>query len=1734
MKKILFLSIFFLILIPIENVRTNIDSKTVEMIIKNEKLIFVNNETNQIKSFDINTNNEITIYNNEITKNKVLINLNEQKFIMFGFSNDNKFLYQVYNDISSNNSPIKSGNFGLTFLNPINYVIRMVSENIYILSYINDNNFIVFSQELDKTSIGGRKPINNYNNNIHANTIECDSFDGKNIFCVYSLIEYNNYGDDIIGIQCFYSFKDIEETNLERNEIKANSETVSSVSLAKFENNNEKKFIVCFIYVNGRDSTIYCQFFVQKGNEISIDTLYKIGDNAQLFLNRISYVKNIPIKIKVFNYSIYLFLEMTRSGDSKIPVLYACSLDLGLNFPVKIDEISYTGNQDFLVNDKYIVLIERYDSGNTRLEYISLYISCNQNEIYQFNTNNQNSGIDITNDIVVSYNNVSMSFSLDLLTYLFVDDIRNMGGLLNEIRMTNYKFKINYNHNLIKTNNYYIYYSKSAGGNYILTSNFCYFKVVNCYDTCIECNSNVQGTIEIHQCKTCISNYYKYENEQNENGFYNCYHKDDPKVNEGVYFNETDNFYHKCDISCKKCKNGNSCITCNNGYYFKEESRIGNSLNDKCYNATPEYYYLNTTYNIEYNGNIINFVYKKCYDTCQTCLGDGNIINNRCIKCRDNNINYPFDSTKCTINKDDCLNNNKFWIVDENNNINCIDSCSKYLIFEGDNRNQCIDNCQSYFNPYEIRQLKPMLTYSCDSYKYCVTLETCKAKKLNNDNEQCFPPVIGCVNITNYTPEESSSGGDQTRINNRVKFIKLYEYENTNYSQFTGNFITNQTTKYNNELIKELNSHIGEYLNGIDFITSSNYKDFTITIYPLKDEEYVYKNLLEINNLCSINFTKLFQNINYQINNQNYIILVAIIEFKKINIPINPIDYFLILYDEINNIPITQIELNKNYSSLSFEVSYPLHNFENANINEKYSKNLISTIKDLNNIDPDLNFNDKNSKLFNDICYVFTSKENTDITIEDRIKDYYQDLSLCEKNCVLMDVYDKSELKNPRSLCNCKIIEKTKRDEENYSFFMNENFMQKKSNINALKCAKQTFSRKKVVSNPLFWIYIILLFIECLLFVNIICCGKLGIEYMLKIKKLNKPGSKNNDIGGNTINRIDSIKKEEFNNNKYKSVRIYENIKKSVNSIDDYKKNVYQTSPHKISHPPRKKIINKENKTSKMKNNDTTENRGNSNNETSLFENNQIYSHYDQNNSFEDIYDGDSKAKKNNYFKNEKNFIENNYLVYKRKIIFNKIKTALNPLDKKEFDKYKYINTNYGDIDPYKKQKRSLFLSEIDDIRKRYYSEDDKLNSLPNFNNFSNIKNNLTKNISKFSKIYGEDSDILGDDKSMKNDNKEKSSKDSEEDEYDNNIINNQKFKSKNNKKNSKNLNKKVKNDLSNEDNILSITQRSKNSNYMKSERSELIKIKNKNNSSMKSSLNMSSNSNNKFLSNKNDIKYNLKINPQNVNSDIYFNSHKTNGNEENNFNKNQILSSITDMDNNPETGKSKNCINFYWNYFIQREIFLSSFYNKHENIALFIRITTFFLVMTFIFALNCLLLTNTDIHNRYIYAKEHAKIKEMKYTFGHEFLLIFLCALISNVIKIVCIKILYGTHLFRISRTTKEELSPFYERNMNNDEFYELYKKRESFIISYSKKSMIYIAIVIILLLFFGYITVCYIGTFPNTFAGIILRFFISLVLSFIVCALICFIIVIIYWIGKKLDLSCLICFFNFIKKIY
>ena len=62
---------------------------------------------------------------------------------------------------------------------------------------------------------------------------------------------------------------------------------------------------------------------------------------------------------------------------------------------------------------------------------------------------------------------------------------------------------------------------------------------------------------------------------------------------------------------------------------------------------------------------------------------------------------------------------------------------------------------------------------------------------------------------------------------------------------------------------------------------------------------------------------------------------------------------------------------------------------------------------------------DINHPFFNDICFPFTSNEGEDVSLDDRIDKYYQNVSLCENDCEYKGVdYDNDE---PKVNCECKI-----------------------------------------------------------------------------------------------------------------------------------------------------------------------------------------------------------------------------------------------------------------------------------------------------------------------------------------------------------------------------------------------------------------------------------------------------------------------------------------------------------------------------------------------------------------------------------------------------------------------------------------------------------------------------------------------------------------------------------------
>ena len=84
-----------------------------------------------------------------------------------------------------------------------------------------------------------------------------------------------------------------------------------------------------------------------------------------------------------------------------------------------------------------------------------------------------------------------------------------------------------------------------------------------------------------------------------------------------------------CVESCqnKKYEENNLCLNeCKIGHYpiFCESDDCDENP-IQCYNITPEKYYFDSE----------SKSYKKCYETCKSCFGDGSEIYNNCIECND-------------------------------------------------------------------------------------------------------------------------------------------------------------------------------------------------------------------------------------------------------------------------------------------------------------------------------------------------------------------------------------------------------------------------------------------------------------------------------------------------------------------------------------------------------------------------------------------------------------------------------------------------------------------------------------------------------------------------------------------------------------------------------------------------------------------------------------------------------------------------------------------------------------------------------------------------------------------------------------------------------------------------------------------------------------------------------------------------------------------------------------------
>ena len=345
------------------------------------------------------------------------------------------------------------------------------------------------------------------------------------------------------------------------------------------------------------------------------------------------------------------------------------------------------------------------------------------------------------------------------------------------------------------------------------------------------------------------------------------------------------------------------------------------------------------------------------------------------------------------------------------------------------------------------------------------------------------------------------------------------------------NILKNESKNYNNNLI---------YL-----VTTTIYKNFTITIYPLDIEEFVYNKHFIYNNFGFINFTKVFSNfVEYKIN-KKLIILIILLESHSKNTSINDLNYYFYAFNEKydkgtynNEIKIKEIInilLKDELSQL--EVLYPLHYY--------YSKSIINNINKIYYIYPDVELTNISDPFYNDICLIYKTDVNTDIILNDRRNEYFLNISLCEYNCTFVKFINKG-LNNLRTLCNCRIKEKiifnniSKENEIFPSISV--------SNAKAITCINELFTKYNLLSNINFWVILFIFILQLIILNKGYCSVTKEIIILFKINnnyisKENKNTSKlnNNSIDNNSDNPQKNIIEDNFNIEDEKEINAQKN-----------------------------------------------------------------------------------------------------------------------------------------------------------------------------------------------------------------------------------------------------------------------------------------------------------------------------------------------------------------------------------------------------------------------------------------------------------------------------------------------------------------------------------------------------------------------------------------------------------------
>ena len=593
--------------------------------------------------------------------------------------------------------------------------------------------------------------------------------------------------------------------------------------------------------------------------------------------------------------------------------------------------------------------------------------------------------------------------------------------------------------------------------------------------------------------------------------------------NEG-YYQDTDGTRKKCYESCKYCygdpdiETGEmNCRLCIDNYYF-----IRNTTN--CINETEASTMSNIFILRDENRNIQYFI--KCYSSCQSCNGiyDEENDNHNCLSCNDNYY-FVSQSNNCY---DESYVNNGYYLnegIFYKCKYNC-KTCSQEGLSENDQK------CTSCYDEYYLENENCILINDEDN-------------KNKNENDDTINN--GCNKGLYYFKGYCYSNCPKNTFKYISSNICVYNCPKGTIGN-NENQICEIDIDYNNLSIKEITNLITSSIkdfNSPEYIIKT--KDYAIQFYDIDIEEFA-KEIAYDKKISTIDFNECgnFLKQYYQIDN---ILLLKIDTINEKSI-VDNINYFA--YDYNGN----ELDISL-CNSISINVVSPIKNNNLIDLNEAM---------ELANLNYDI-FN-TSDEFYNDLCTRFSSKKGTDVILEDRRNNYYQNISLCDDECE----YNGIDYEN--MIVNCKCLSKNHKSVNeslnNNDLSLNVNNAKnafknnlKSSNIYVMKCSNLVFNKKFFYKNIGFWImtsfYLSLLILFFIYLKN-------GLKKIMNYLKVFEP--KNNPPKKKSINSNQNIyENNNLENENTKSKRKeMENIPTSDNLIlhsnennnnikDEYEKN---------------------------------------------------------------------------------------------------------------------------------------------------------------------------------------------------------------------------------------------------------------------------------------------------------------------------------------------------------------------------------------------------------------------------------------------------------------------------------------------------------------------------------------------------------------------------------------------------